>query len=259
MTYNNLLCEIKGSNFWITINRADKLNALNIETLQEIKQAVLFANGLENVRTILLTGSGEKAFAAGADIAEFANFSVAEGTQMAASGHEVMNTVEQSAKPVIALVNGFALGGGCELAMACHIRIAAEHAKFGQPEVNLGLIPGYAGTQRLCQLIGKAKATELLLTADIIKADSALQLGLVTQVVPMADLHSTGEALAEKMGQKAPLALARIIACVNEHYTTGKDGFAREIEEFGLSFGTDDFKEGTQAFLNKGKANFSGK
>lgn len=257
--YTNLLTELKGSNFWISINRADKMNALNIDTLREIKLAVMQANANAEVRVIFLTGVGQKAFAAGADIAEFASFGVAEGTKMAADGHAVMNSIEQSPKPVIALVNGFTLGGGCELAMSCHVRIASENARFGQPEVNLGLIPGYGGTQRLCQIIGKGKALELLLSGDAIKADQAFALGLVNQVVPIENLYEAGEAFASKLNSKSPVAISRVIECVNGGYAFDQDGFQKEIDAFGESFGTEDFKEGTQAFLQKRTADFKGK
>ncbi len=257
--YTNLLTELKGSNFWISINRADKMNALNIDTLREIKLAVMEANANAEVRVIFLTGIGQKAFAAGADIAEFASFGVAEGTKMAADGHAVMNSIEQSPKPVIALVNGFTLGGGCELAMSCHVRIASENARFGQPEVNLGLIPGYGGTQRLCQIIGKGKALELLLSGDAIKADQALALGLVNQVVPIENLYEAGEVFASKLNSKSPVAISRVIECVNAGYAFDQDGFQKEIDAFGESFGTEDFKEGTQAFLQKRTADFKGK
>lgn len=259
MKYTNLITEVKGAHFWVTINRADKLNALNIETLQEIKAAMLEAQQLEEVRVILLTGSGQKAFAAGADIAEFANFTVAEGTKMSADGHAVMNSIENSPKPVIALVNGFALGGGCELAMACHLRIASENARFGQPEINLGLVPGYAGTQRLCHIIGKGKALELLLTGDAIKADEAFRLGLANQVVPIEELYTAGETLANKIASKSPIASGRIISSVNAAYAFDQDGNKTEIHAFGASFGTEDFKEGTQAFLQKRNAVFTGR
>jgi len=257
--YTNLLTEIKGSNYWISINRADKMNALNIDTLREIKLAVQEANANSAVQVIFLTGVGQKAFAAGADIAEFASFSVAEGTKMAADGHAVMNSIEQSPKPVIALVNGFTLGGGCELAMACHLRIASDNARFGQPEVNLGLIPGYGGTQRLCQIIGKGKALELLLSGDAIKADQALALGLVNKVVTIDELYAAGEAFAAKLSSKSPAALSRVIECVNASYSFDQDGFNKEVIEFGASFGTEDFKEGTQAFLQKRSAEFKGR
>lgn len=258
MTFNNLLVTQEGNTCLITINRADKLNALNIETLQEIKIAVEEANRNETVRIIFLTGAGDKAFAAGADIAEFADFTVEEGTKMAAGGHEVMNTIEQSAKPVIALVNGFALGGGCELAMACHIRIASENARFGQPEINLGLVPGYAGTQRLCQLVGKSKAIEMLITGDPVKANDALQLGLCTQVVPLAELKEAAQKLAAKLSGKSFTAMASILALVNACYAESTDGFELEIEAFGKRFQTPDFVEGTNAFLEKRAADFPG-
>lgn len=235
------------------------MNALNIETLQEIKKAVETANATEGVQCIFLTGAGEKAFAAGADISEFADFSAAQGTQMAADGHAVMNTIENSDRPVIALVNGFALGGGCELAMACHVRIASENARFGQPEVNLGLVPGYAGTQRLCQIVGKGRALELLMTGDAIKADRAFEIGLANQVVPIADLYATGEKMAGKIASKSPVAIGKVIDCVNAHYGHNVDGFNYEIEAFGNSFATEDFKEGTQAFLEKRNAAFTGR
>jgi enoyl-CoA hydratase len=183
--YNNIVTEIKNNICYITINRESKMNALNIETLAEIKTAVESIYTNTEVKGVILTGAGQKAFAAGADIAEFANFTVEQGARMSADGHAVMNAIENCPKPVIAAVNGFALGGGCELAMCCHMRIAAENAKFGQPEVNLGIIPGYAGTQRLPQLIGKGRALELLMTGDAINAAEAHRLGLVNHVVAL--------------------------------------------------------------------------
>ncbi len=240
----------------ITINRESKLNALNIQTLQEIKTAVIEANKDKAVSGIIITGAGLKAFAAGADISEFVNFTSKQATTMSSDGHEVMNTIEQSSKPVIAAVNGFALGGGCELAMACHLRIASENAKFGQPEVNLGVPPGYGGTQRLIQLIGKGKASELLLTADAIGANEALEYGLVNDVVPIEDLLPRCHEILLKIAGKSPMAIAKVIQCINAHFAVDKDGFQMEIEEFGHAFSTKDFKEGTDAFLNKRKANF---
>lgn len=254
--YNNILTTAENNILTISINRETKLNALNIETLQEIKQAVLAAQNDKNVKGIILTGAGTKAFAAGADISEFVNFNETEGTKMSADGHSVMNTIEQSAKPVIAAVNGFALGGGCELAMACHIRIASENAKFGQPEVNLGVPPGYGGTQRLVQLIGKSKALEMLLTADVISAHSAMEYGLVSDVVPLEDLIPRCTEMLNKLATKSPMAIAKVIACVNDYFDHTKNGFQTEIDEFGKAFSTSDFKEGTDAFLNKRKANF---
>ncbi|MHB1278980.1 MAG: enoyl-CoA hydratase-related protein [Bacteroidia bacterium] len=258
MSYTNILTELKGSRFWITINRADKLNALNILTLQEIKTAVREAENNTAVQVILLTGAGQKAFAAGADIAEFSEFTVEEGTKMSADGHAVMNCIENASKPVIALVNGFALGGGCELAMACHIRIASENARFGQPEINLALIPGYAGTQRLCQLVGKGRALELLLSGEAIKAEEALKIGLVNQVVAQDELYEAGEKMSVRLTSKSPLAVAKVIACVNDYYKTDRDGFLTEISAFGACFGTKDLKEGTHAFLQKRTPVFTG-
>lgn len=259
MQFENILCKTENGVFYITINRESKMNALNIQTLQEIKVAVLSVQKDPEVRIILLTGAGQRAFAAGADIAEFASFGVAEGTQMAADGHSVMNTIESSVKPVIAAVNGFALGGGCELAMACHIRVASDNARFGQPEVNLGIIPGYGGTQRLAQIVGKGKALELLMTGDAIKAEEALHLGLVSAVTSQDQLLSKCLEIATKIQAKGPLSIARIIQTVNAHYNHPEGGFQLEINEFGNSFGTEDFKEGTEAFLNKRSASFSGK
>lgn len=259
MTYENLIIEKKEAISIITINRPDKLNALNKNTIQEIGEAVKSAEKDDSVRAIILTGSGNKAFVAGADISEFSNFSEEEGAGLARHGHDVFNAIEQCSKPVIAAVNGFALGGGCELAMACHIRVAATNAKFGQPEVKLGLIPGYGGTQRLTLLIGKTKALELLMTAEMINAEYALHLGLVNYVSEPENLLSKCLELATKISQQAPLAIAAIIKSVNAYYENDSDGYATEIAEFGKCFITEDFIEGTAAFLEKRKANFKGK
>lgn len=254
--YENILVGKEQGICTITINRENKLNALNIQTLQEIKAAVTEANSDKSIGGIIITGMGSKAFAAGADISEFVNFTPKQGNNMSAEGHEVMNTIESSGKPVIAAVNGFALGGGCELAMACHMRIASENAKFGQPEVNLGVPPGYGGTQRLIQLIGKGKATELLLTGDAIGANEAHEYGLVNEVLPIEDLLPRCQQILTKIAGKSPSAIAKVIRCINAHFAEGKDGYLTEIEEFGHAFGTKDFKEGTDAFLNKRKASF---
>lgn len=256
MSYNNIKVNTENSICTITIDRESKMNALNIDTLQEIKKAVSLAESDSSVAGIILRGAGEKAFAAGADISEFANFSVKEGEQMSRDGHEVMNTLENCKKPVIAAVFGFALGGGCELAMACHLRIAADNAKFGQPEANLGVPPGYGGTQRLIQLVGKSKGLELLLTTDVLRADDALRLGLVSDVKPVEEVIPACEAIINKIATKSPSAVAMIIDCVNDYYKKGNGGMETEIKYFGEAFGTKDFKEGTEAFLGKRKAEF---
>jgi len=256
MTYQFILTLVNENILTITINRPDKLNALNHDLLQEIKHAVMNAQSNPEVKGIILTGNGTKAFAAGADIAEFAGYSVEEGTALSGAGHLVMYEIENSSKPVIAAVNGFALGGGCELAMACHIRIASTNAKFGQPEVNLGLIPGYGGTQRLTRYIGKTRALELLLTGESINAEKALLLGLVNEVVPLEDLLNRCKSLLDKVKTKSSLTIAQILKLSNSYYNNG--GFEEEIKEFGNCFGTEDFKEGTEAFLNKRAAAFKG-
>lgn len=258
MTYQTIKTEVSEQILTITLQREDKLNALNIQLLQEIKEAIEKAQQNSEVRGILLTGSGTKAFAAGADIAEFANFSTPEATKMSRDGHEVLFAIERSKKPVIAAVNGFALGGGCELALSCHIRIASENAKFGQPEVNLGVPPGYGGTQRLAQIIGKGRAMDMLLSTDVIDAKTALSYGLVSEIVPIEELIAATRKKLGKIIQKSPNAIARVIECVNTYFEDGENGFEKEIQEFGLAFSSEDFKEGTTAFLEKRKANFSG-
>lgn len=257
--YQTILTEAKNQIFYITINREDKLNALNIQTLTDIKNAVLSIYEDNNIRGVILTGKGTKAFAAGADIEEFANFNIEEGTRMSAEGHAVLRAIDNCPKPVIAAVNGFALGGGNELAMACHLRVASENARFGQPEVNLGITPGYAGTQRLAQLIGKGRALEFLMTADLINAETAYAFGLVNHVVPSDQLIAKCEEILNKIKNKAPMAITSVIRCVNAYYEKKADGANLEINEFGNFFGSEDFIEGTQAFLEKRKANFSGK
>lgn len=257
--YENILTEIKDEICIITINRPDKLNALNKNTIAEIGKAVKYAEEDLTTKGIILTGAGTKAFVAGADISEFADFNLEEGKQLSAHGHRVFNSIENCSKPVVAAVNGFALGGGLELAMACHFRIAGSNAKFGQPEVKLGLIPGYAGTQRLSQLIGKGKAMELLMTADMIGAEEALSLGLVNYVTTPETLMDKCFEVMNKIKQQAPIAIAKIIHCVNAHYDKTMDGYQEEIKSFGECFVTEDFKEGTIAFLNKRKPLFTGK
>ena len=258
MTFENILLDKNGAIATITINRPSQMNALNIQTIQEVGQAVANCNEDPEIRGMILTGAGEKSFIAGADIKEFASFSVEEGTKMSADGHAVFNSVENSPKPVIAAINGFALGGGLELAMACHFRIASDNAKFGQPEVNLGVIPGYGGTQRLIRLIGHGKAMELLMTADMIDAETAQQLGLVNHVVAVEELMGLAQKILGKIASKSPLTIKQIINLGNAYQDPDEDGFTQEIEQFGICFGTSDFKEGVDAFINKRKAEFKG-
>jgi len=259
MNYQQLLVEVKNNVLYVTINRPNKLNALNKEVLLELAHAVASAQSETEVRAILLTGAGEKAFVAGADISEFQSYNLAEGKQLAKEGQEnVFNAIENSSKPVIAAINGFALGGGLELAMACHIRVASDNAKLGLPEVTLGLIPGYGGTQRLAQLVGKGFAFEMIFTADMITAEQAQQIGLVNHVVPQSELLSKAEELLEKIKYRAPLAIASAVKAVNAGFNPKMDGYQTEIEEFGNCFDTEDFKEGTTAFIEKRKAKFIG-
>lgn len=259
MSYQTLLTRLDNHILYITLNRPDKMNALNLMLLSELDQVMDEVYGNSDIRGVILTGAGDKAFAAGADIAEFADFDGEQGAAMAQDGHHIFNKIEACPKPVIAAVNGFALGGGCELAMACHIRIASDNARFGQPEVNLGLIPGYGGTQRLVQLAGKGKALELLLTGNMVTAEEAHRIGLANAVVPAADLLPAAEKMLHTMLGKGPLALAKIIDCVNAYFDKEEDGMQREITLFGKSFDTADFREGTTAFLEKRKAQFTGK
>ncbi|HEY6162031.1 MAG TPA: enoyl-CoA hydratase-related protein [Bacteroidia bacterium] len=259
MPYQNLLTSTENNIRTITINRPDKLNALNKVTVQEIGQAIKEAKEDASVWGIILTGAGPKSFVAGADIAEFVGLSVEQGKALAQAGQDVFKSIEDCPKPVIAAVNGFALGGGCELAMACHLRVASENAKFGQPEVNLGLIAGYGGTQRLTQYLGKSKSMELHMTGDMLTAAQAQALGLVNYVVPADQLLAKCNDLFNVIRTKSPKAISGVIASINGYYTAGVDGFKKEIEEFGKCFATEDFKEGTSAFLEKRKPKFTGK
>lgn len=254
--YINILSEIKDNTCIITVNRPDKMNALNQETLQEISKAVATAENDSKVYGIIITGSGPKAFVAGADISEFPKYTVEEGRKLSFDGQAVLKSIELCTKPVIAAVNGFALGGGCELAMSCHIRIASDNAKFGQPEVKLGLIPGYGGTQRLVQLIGKGKAMELLMTADMIGAGEAHNLGLVNYVTSPTELMAKAFEILNKIYANGPRAITGVIRCADAYFQDGVDGFDFEIDEFRNCFGTPGFIEGVDAFLTKRKAEF---
>lgn len=259
MAYTQITTELNDGIFLITINRPDKLNALNYEVLSDLNSAFDEVYSNADIKSVIITGAGPKAFVAGADISEFKGLDVETGIKLAARGQAIFKRIEDSPKPVIAAVNGFALGGGCELAMSCHIRVAAPNARFGQPEVNLGLIPGYGGTQRLIQLIGKGKALELLMTADMIGAEEAHRLGLVNYVVSQEELLAKSTELLKKIGTKAPVAIAKVIACANAYFTDGVDGLKFEVDRFGDCCATEDFQEGASAFLEKRAANFKGK
>lgn len=255
--YNNIITEQNGQILTITINRPSQLNALNKATISELHSALSAANNDKGVGVVILTGSGEKSFVAGADIKEFADFSIAQGGELALNGQKTLfSFVEEMNKPVIAAVNGFALGGGLELAMCSHIRVASSNARMGLPEVSLGVIPGYGGTQRLAQLVGRGKANEMVFTAGMIDANEALQWGLVNYVVEQSDLIQKAEEIAGKILKNSGMAIASAIRSINANYIDGVNGFETEIEEFGKCFGTVDFKEGTTAFLEKRKPNF---
>jgi enoyl-CoA hydratase len=258
--YQTLLTELQDGILVVTINRPDKMNALNKDVIEELGTVLNEVYCNAEIKLVILTGAGEKAFVAGADISEFVSLDTAAGAALAARGQKkVFDKIENAPKPIIAAVNGFALGGGCELAMACHFRMASDNAKFGQPEVNLGLIPGYGGTQRLTQLIGKGKAMELMMTGDMVGADDAKALGLVNHVFPQTELLEKTKELAKKIMTKAPVAIEKIILCVNEAAKVENDGFSNEIKRFGECFGTEDMLEGTTAFLEKRKPAFKGK
>lgn len=258
MSYINILTETKDRTLTITINRPKQLNALNRDTINELSSAIKTAQNDDAVRVIILTGSGEKSFVAGADIKEFADFNVADGKVLSAEGHaKLFDLIENTTKPVIAAVNGFALGGGLELAMACHIRVASDNARLGLPEVSLGVIPGYGGTQRLAQLVGRGKAIELISTAEMIKADEALKLGLVNHVVNPEELMNKCQEIASKILKNSSTAIGCAIKAVNANFTDGVNGFEEEITQFGNCFGTPDFIEGTTAFVERRKPEFN--
>lgn len=257
--YQTLLTSLANGIFTITINRPDKLNALNKDVFTDLDAVVAEVEKNPEIKAAVITGAGTKAFVAGADISEFLQLNDAQGMALARRGQTIFFKIENCTKPIIAAVNGFALGGGCELAMACHFRVAGDNAKFGQPEVNLGLIPGYGGTQRLVQLIGKGRALELLLTGNMIDAQTALQYGLVNYVVPPDELLAKTTALLQTISSKAPLAISKCIMAANAAFDERLNGYEVELEAFGDCFETDDMREGAAAFLEKRKAVFKGK
>ncbi len=258
MPYETLLTVLENGICTITINRPDKLNALNKTVIEELSNAIDHVYQNKEIKCAIITGAGAKAFVAGADISEFLSLDASGGAQLASRGQQlVFDKIENSPKPIVAAINGFALGGGCELAMACHFRLASENAKFGQPEVNLGLIPGYGGTQRLTQLVGKGKAMELMMTAHMIDANEAKQLGLVNHVTTADSLLNQTKNILEIIMTKGPNAVAKVIAAVNAQFDNSINGYQEEIKLFGDCFGTDEMKEGVSAFLEKRKPNFS--
>ena len=260
MSYNNILSEYSNGITIITINRPNKLNALNRSTINELHNAITKASQDDDTKVVILTGSGEKAFVAGADISEFADFDVEQGEQLAAQGQMILfDHIENLKKPVIAAVNGFALGGGLELAMSCHFRVASSNAKMGLPETSLGVIPGYGGTQRLPQLVGKGRAMEMIMTASMIDANKALEYGLVNHVVEQEELKNFCVGIALKIMKNSSVAITEAIKAINANYTDGVNGYETEIKAFGKCFGTEDFTEGTSAFLEKRRADFPGR
>lgn len=257
MPFSTLLTSLENNLFTVTINRPDKLNALNRDVMDDLNAVLDEIESNNEIKAVIITGAGQKAFVAGADISEFVGLSKEEGMALAKKGQDIFFRIENSSKPVVAAVNGFALGGGCELAMACHFRIASENAKFGQPEVNLGLIPGYGGTQRLVQLIGKGRALELIMTGNMVDAQTALHFGLVNHIALVDELLNKAKSILEVLTTKAPIAIGKCIAAANAAFT--EKGYEKEIEGFGDCFATEDMKEGAAAFLEKRKANFKGK
>ncbi|MFM7672603.1 MAG: enoyl-CoA hydratase/isomerase family protein [Bacteroidota bacterium] len=249
--YQTLLTELTDGILTVTVNRPDKLNALSRTVLDDLDKLMDQVESDASVRGVILTGAGPKAFVAGADISEFSGLSKEEGMSLAKRGQDCFFRIERSSKPILAAVNGFALGGGCELAMSCHIRLASENAKFGQPEVNLGLIPGYGGTQRLTQLVGKGRALELMMSGNMIHAADAYRIGLVNHVYPIESLIEEAKKLLTIILSKGPNAVGRVIAAVNATGTPDDGGYAEEVRQFGECFGTDEMKEGVGAFLEK--------
>lgn len=257
--YQTLLTSVENRILTVTINRPDKLNALNRQVISDLDAVVKEIYSNKEIRAAILTGAGNKSFVAGADISEFQGLDKAQGMALAKKGQDIFDRIEQAGKPIVAAVNGFALGGGCELAMACHFRIASTNAKFGQPEVNLGLIPGYGGTQRLTQLIGKGRALEMLISGNMIDATTALQYGLVNYVVEAGELLGKAKSVLATIIDKAPVAIAKCIECWNAVFDETQNGFELEIKSFGECFGTEDMKEGATAFLEKRKPEFKGR
>ncbi len=257
--FSTLLTTIENHICTITINRPDKLNALNKTVMEELNAAIDEVYTNPAIKSVIITGAGTKSFVAGADINEFIGLSADEGKALAKKGQDIFFKIENASKPIVACVNGFALGGGCELAMACHFRIASENAKFGQPEVTLGLLPAYGGTQRLTQLIGKGRSLELLMSGNMLDANTAMQYGLINHIVPQEELLNKAKSILETINSKAPLAVAKCIVAANAVFDETKNGYAVEIDSFGSCFNTEDMKEGTAAFLEKRKASFIGK
>jgi enoyl-CoA hydratase/carnithine racemase len=260
LTLKNVLYEKKGAIAYVTLNRPKVLNALNQQTWEDLRAAFEDARDDAEVRGVILTGAGDKAFIAGADISELANVTAVEAQKSSSYGQEVLDLIEDLGKPVVAAVNGFALGGGCETAMACTIRVASENAKFGQPEVKLGVIPGGGGTQRLPRLVGKGRALQIILSGEMINAQEAYRIGLVNEVVPAADLITRAEAILKQIFANAPIAVKFALEVVNKGLETNlAEGLSLEAALFGLCAGTEDKKEGTQAFLQKRAAQFQGR
>lgn len=259
MSYSTLLTSLENNILTITINRPDKLNALNKDVFTDLNNVVDEIENSSEIKSAIITGSGNKAFVAGADIAEFSSYNKEQAMALAKRGQDIFFKIENCRKPIVACINGFALGGGLELAMSCHFRLASDNAKFGQPEVNLGLIPGYGGTQRLAHLIGKGRAIELLISANMIDATTALNYGLVNYITTQDELISKAISILSTVNTKAPIAVANCIKTANAIFDETKNGFAEEVEAFGNCFETQDMKEGVSAFLEKRKAVFTGK
>lgn len=259
MNSSVLLIDQKDGIFYLTINRPDALNALNKDVFDALEQFFKEKKGDFGVKGVIITGAGTKAFVAGADIKEFIHLDAVAGAALSKRGQDIFFMIENFHAPVVAAVNGFALGGGCELTMACHLRIAGEHARFGQPEVNLGLVPGYGGSQRLIQNIGKTRALKMLLTGDMITATQAFDWGLVNEVVPSGEEIIASETLLNKITTKGPLAVQKTISLVNDYFNKTVDGFESEYKDFGYTLGSEDAKEGAAAFIEKRKPSFKGK